>query len=277
MLYKHWKKFALILTGLFWVSCEEDDKPPYNGVEAEVPDSSSDETELSSSAESSVSSSSEKKNLIDEDSLGSVVCLYGVFDDRVGTRCYNDSIKTEEGHTFKIIDCTDGNKYMRSPDEANRSAKLPEGVQVFAPKAGSEKALNCDQVGDICIERNLNLESEKDSLAGCHPVIDCPAKPAALPNCYNGTAENSEGRSFEIFECDNGKKYLSDPSYTITGSRDDLPEGVIPQVLSADATANCSTGPSLCVDAYVVDELGNRRPVGGCFPTTVCPDKPEKE
>lgn len=276
MFYRQWKKFALVLTGLFWAGCEEDDKPPYNGVEAELPDSSSDETSLSSSSEVDSSGSLiDGKLVVDDDSLGSVVCLYGVFDDRVGTQCYNDSIRTEEGHTFKIIGCTDGNKYMRSPNEANTEAKLPEGVQVFAPEAGSEKAINCKQVGDICIERNPYVE--QDSLAGCHPVIDCPAKPAALPNCYNGTAKNSEGRSFEIFECDNGEKYLADPSYIIAGSEKDLPEGVIPQVLSASATANCSTGPSLCVDAYVEDEQGNRKPVGGCFPTTVCPDKPEKE
>ena len=177
MLYKHWKKFALVLTGLFWASCEEDDKPPYNGVEAELPDSSSEETGLSSSAESVSSSSSiDGKLVMVDDSLGSVVCLYGVSPDiKFATLCYNDSIRTEEGRTFKIIDCTDGNKYMRSPNEANTEAKLPEGVQVFAPEAGSEKAINCKQVGDICIERNPYVE--QDSLAGCHPVIDCPEKP----------------------------------------------------------------------------------------------------
>jgi hypothetical protein len=176
MLYKHWKKFALVLTGLFWVSCEEDDKPPQYGLEAELPDSSSDETGLSSSAEPVSSSSSIEGELVGGDTLGTVVCLYGVSPDiKFGTRCYNDSIKTAEGHTFKIIDCTDGNKYMRSPNEANTEAKLPEGVQVFAPEAGSEKAINCKQVGDICIERNPYVE--QDSLAGCHPVIDCPAKP----------------------------------------------------------------------------------------------------
>lgn len=276
MLYRHWKKFALVLTGLFWVGCESDAEPLY-GVEAELPESSSGKTGLSGSAETDSSSFSvDGKLVVDKDSLGSVVCLYGVSPDiKFATLCYNDSIRTEEGRTFKIIDCTDGNKYMRSPNEANTEAKLPEGVQVFAPEAGSEKAINCKQVGDICIERNPYVE--QDSLAGCHPVIDCPAKPVALPNCYNGTAKNSEGRSFEIFECDNGKKYLADPSYIIAGGEKDLPESVIPQVLSANATANCSTGPSLCVDAYVEDDQGNRRPVGGCFPTTVCPSKPEKE
>ena len=178
MLYKHWKKFALVLTGLFWVGCEEDDKPPHYGVEAELPESSSDGTDLSSADAKTLSSSSVESGRIIEDSLGTAICLYGVSPDiKFAALCYNDSIKTEEGHSFKIIDCTDGNKYMRSPNEANTDAALPEGVQVFAPKAGSDKALNCSEVGDICIERDPDLEAEKDSLAGCHPVIDCPPKP----------------------------------------------------------------------------------------------------
>lgn len=100
--------------------------------------------------------------------------MYGV---PVRAECFNDTITTGEGHTFKIIDCTDGNKYMRSPDEANTDATLPKGVQVFAPPAGSEAAFNCTNVGDVCIERNPDLTVEEDSLAGCHPVIDCPEKP----------------------------------------------------------------------------------------------------
>ena len=100
--------------------------------------------------------------------------MYGI---PVQAECFNDTITTGEGHTFKIIDCTDGNKYMRSPNEANTTATLPKGVQVFAPPAGSEAAYNCTNAGDVCIERNPTLTVEEDSLAGCHQVIDCPPKP----------------------------------------------------------------------------------------------------
>ncbi|MBR4915785.1 MAG: hypothetical protein IKZ45_01720 [Fibrobacter sp.] len=134
MFYKHWKKIALALTGLFWASCGD-----------------------------SASSSNDCAE-----------CEYGVPYTR--TRCYNDTVQNDEGHTFKIIDCTDGNKYMRSPNEANTDATLPEGVKVFAPQAGSEQALNCTSHQDVCIERNPEKTIEQDSLAGCHPVIDCPEK-----------------------------------------------------------------------------------------------------
>lgn len=89
--------------------------------------------------------------------------------------CYNSSVK-HDGRTFKTILCEDGNMYMRSPNEANTDAELPQGVNVFAPKAGSDKAYNCTETGDVCIERNPNVSLEQDSLTGCHPVIDCPGK-----------------------------------------------------------------------------------------------------
>ena len=92
--------------------------------------------------------------------------------------CFNDSVQNVEGRVFKIIDCIDGNKYLRNPGDAgSEGVELPEGVQVFAPKAGSEKAPNCTSDQDICIERDPSKPIEQDSLAGCHPVINCPAKP----------------------------------------------------------------------------------------------------
>jgi hypothetical protein len=93
------------------------------------------------------------------------------------TLCFNDSAQNVEGRVFKIIDCIDGNKYLRDPSAAGaEGVVLPEGVQVFAPKAGSEQAPNCTENGDVCIERNPNISEELDSLAGCHPIIDCPKK-----------------------------------------------------------------------------------------------------
>ncbi len=93
------------------------------------------------------------------------------------TLCFNDSAQNVEGRMFKIIDCTDGNKFLRDPSAAGaEGVELPEGVQVFAPKAGSEQAPNCTENGDVCIERNPNIPVEQDTLAGCHPIIDCPEK-----------------------------------------------------------------------------------------------------
>ena len=160
MFYKHWKKIALALASFFWASCGSDGSsedissiqanPSLYGIIEPIENDPSVITSSSSSAEESSSDQ---------------------------TLCFNDSVQNVEGKVFKIIDCIDGNKYLRDPSDAGfEGVELPEGVQVFAPKAGSEKAPNCTSDQDICIERNPFKPIEQDSLAGCHPIIDCPAK-----------------------------------------------------------------------------------------------------
>ncbi|WP_407456334.1 hypothetical protein [Fibrobacter sp.] len=273
MFYKHWKKLALALTGLFWASCDDsasssevvlygcpDDicaPAPKSSSDANDTQSSSSDPSTSSGAE--ISSSSSEFGVISSSSLELIAPEYGVFggtcygdpesqgtyrcndgvtcQEKVSERwvpeyncvedicpeygvvaitektyecdgkiyseaefrsrysqviipkdsseatgsetlCFNDSVQNTEGRVFKIIDCIDGNKYLRDPSAAGvEGVELPEGVQVFAPKAGSEQAPNCTENGDVCIERNPNLTVEEDSLAGCHQVIDCPPKP----------------------------------------------------------------------------------------------------
>ena len=188
MFYKHWKKIALALASFFWASCGSDGSseeissvqadPSLYGVIGPIENDSNDVTFSSSSVEESSSSE-----------FIEMALDYGVPydppygpDDKVliytdETLCFNDSAQNVEGRVFKIIDCIDGNKYLRDPSDAGfEGVELPEGVQVFAPKAGSEKAPNCTSDQDICIERNPFKPIEQDSLAGCHPIIDCPAK-----------------------------------------------------------------------------------------------------
>ncbi len=188
MFYKHWKKIALALASFFWASCGSDGSsedissiqasPSLYGIIEPIENDPSVITSSSSSAEESSSSE-----------FIEIALDYGVPydppygpDDKVliytdETLCFNDSAQNVEGRVFKIIDCIDGNKYLRDPSDAGlEGVELPEGVQVFAPKAGSEKAPNCTSDQDICIERNPFKPIEQDSLAGCHPIIDCPAK-----------------------------------------------------------------------------------------------------
>lgn len=160
MFYKHWKKIALALAGLFWASCGDE----------------------GSSDEISMIAPDYGVQVMPSDSMEDLICLYGVKPPppiiEQGVLCYNDTAVNESGKVFKIIDCTDGNKYLRDPSAAGaEGVELPEGVQVFAPKAGSDKAPNCIENGDVCIERNPYISEELDSLAGCHPIIDCPEKP----------------------------------------------------------------------------------------------------
>ena len=189
MFYKHWKKLFIALTGFFWSSCTfESAAQPLYGVEEIPNDSSSSEAPLSSSSqalsssEATISSSSVEESSSSE--LMRVALDYGIdYDDpsivlTPERLCFNDSVENVENRVFKIIDCIDGNKYLRNPNDAgSEGVKLPEGVQVFAPKAGSEQAPNCTSTQDICIERDPSKPIEQDSLAGCHPVIDCPEKP----------------------------------------------------------------------------------------------------
>ena len=108
--------------------------------------------------------------------------LYGIT-----YNCFNTTEKNAEGVEFEIVECGqksgDGiiestkKKYLRNPYDATKDTPLPDGVQVFAPTAGTTRAANCTSESDICIERNPNIPVEQDSLAGCHPIIDCPEKP----------------------------------------------------------------------------------------------------
>lgn len=184
MFYKHWKKIALALASFFWASCGSDGSseeissvqadPSLYGVIGPIENDSNDVTFSSSSVEESSSSEFIEMALdygvpYDPDDRDTI------YTDQ--TLCFNDSVQNVEGRVFKIIDCIDGNKYLRDPSDAGfEGVELPEGVQVFAPKAGSEKAPNCTSDQDICIERNPFKPIEQDSLAGCHPIIDCPAK-----------------------------------------------------------------------------------------------------
>lgn len=188
MFYKHWKKIALALASFFWASCGSDGSsedissiqanPSLYGIIEPIENDPSVITSSSSSAEESSSSE-----------FIEMALDYGVPydppygpDDKVliytdETLCFNDSVQNVEGKVFKIIDCINGNKYLRDPSAAGaEGVELPEGVLVFAPKAGSDKAPNCTENGDVCIERNPNIPVEQDTLAGCHPIIDCPAK-----------------------------------------------------------------------------------------------------
>ena len=100
--------------------------------------------------------------------------------------CFSTTESNAEGVEFEIVECGqksgDGilestkKKYLRNPYDATKDTPLPDSVQVFAPTAGTTRAANCTSESDICIERNPNIPVEQDSLAGCHPIIDCPEK-----------------------------------------------------------------------------------------------------
>ena len=211
MFYKHWKKIALALTAFFWAGCDSTStEAPLYGVapcesngceEYKAPDSSSGETirEESSSSE-----------FIPDDTLYGVIMPkgsssselmqialdYGVpyyLDDRdtvltYKTLCFNDSAQNVEGRVFNadiLLACAVRGfiatgfwgENLDSFGELDAFRTCSRGVpQVFVSVNAVDKAPNCTSEQDICIERDPSKPIEQDSLAGCHPIIDCPEK-----------------------------------------------------------------------------------------------------
>ena len=98
-------------------------------------------------------------------------------------------------------------------------------------------------------------------------------------NCYNDTAVNDSGKVFDIIECIDGQKYLRFQSLymDLPEKQAELPQGVHPQPPDPrDGIAvNCTREADICIDAFTIDENGNEQPVGGCYPSINCPEKPE--
>jgi len=97
---------------------------------------------------------------------------------------------------------------------------------------------------------------------------------AELVNCYTTSVKSTTGSSYDIFECDNGKRYLKDYIVYSESLRENLPNDILwkkPNKENGEGV-NCDfNGPSLCVDK--MDAEGNM--YGGCFPTVECPYKSE--
>ncbi|MCR5378986.1 MAG: hypothetical protein K6E57_08545 [Fibrobacter sp.] len=151
MLYKHWKKFALALTALFWAGCEDSASsavclygpaPNYSSA-TENPVSSSSAPSTSSGTE--ISSSSSEFGVISSSSMEIPVPAYGVFG---AMACYEDaSSKVTQGQTTKTTyRCDDG---VTCQEEATESWKPEfECIEEICPDYGvvsiTEKTYTCD-------------------------------------------------------------------------------------------------------------------------------------
>ena len=92
-------------------------------------------------------------------------------------------------------------------------------------------------------------------------------------NCYTTSVKSTTGSSYDIFECDNGKRYLKDYRKYSDELRSILPNDILwSEPREGTEGQNCNfNGPPLCVDK--VDSQGHR--VGGCRRTIECPYKSE--
>ncbi len=264
MFYKHWKKISLALTAFFWASCNNatTTEPPMYGVPPDI--SSSSTTPESSSAVTPDSSSAEP---ISKNSIDSAQIL-----------CYNESIQSNESRAVEIIECSDGNKYLRDPTIyrlfPNLFSKIPEDVKTEFPTPGSAKASNCRNE-TICHDIPIKDEQGNTRNAGgCNPTIQCPNKPKAEDttayNCYSTSITNKDGIDIGIIECEDGKKWTKEkaPFSICAKEKIDIPEGInygFPNP-SEKYAKNCKIGPDTCI----ISECTNEE---YCAPTIDCPPK----
>ncbi len=173
--------------------------------------------------------------------------LLGIFS------CHGNIAKNNSGKDVEMIECDNGEKW-----EMPLNHSISSSSQGSTESSSSEEQRKC---------KPINSDDGSEILSdSCESVL-----------CYNDTAKNEAGTSFDIIECDDGKKYLREPIVGVSENRLPLPEGVgetAPQPTSSYA-ANC-TPSSVCIDKVVLDEFGNPRNEGGCVPTTECPSKPEQ-
>jgi hypothetical protein len=106
------------------------------------------------------------------------VATYGCF----STICYNATATNDLGEVFDIIECNDGYKYLRQPgiydEHPELQEKLPEGVEIQTPPAGSCGAQNCTYKDpEYCYKESYTtLEGTVKEYDYCVPTINCPEK-----------------------------------------------------------------------------------------------------
>lgn len=233
MLYKHWKKIALTLAAMFWTSCDdtssssiinEPEPQPVYGVVCDTescmenPESSGANNEQSSSSEAITSSSSE--------------------------------------------------------------IAKPESSSSIKESSSSEVAQSSSSLAELLSSSSIALSSSS-VIAGSSSSFELPVPVYGVEplNCYNDTAVNDSGKVFDIIECIDGQKYLRFQSLymDLPEKQAELPQGVHPQPPDPrDGIAvNCTREVDICIDGFTIDENGNQQPVGGCYPSIECPERPQ--
>lgn len=199
MLYKHWRKIALALTGFFWASCDSDttsangsDDPSSSSVGTPESSSSVNQAPVSSSSEATGnemnSSSSEAVNPESSSSdFGMQMPLYGVIMDK--TVC--TQVKGES-----TMQCDDGVTCTQRTEE--RWGGLPCSGDI-CPEYGvvqiSENTYECD--GTVYNEAEFRARYEKivvDEEPEQDSTFNGEMQPALYgPPCvFDGTCDDAE-------------------------------------------------------------------------------------
>ena len=113
-------------------------------------------------------------------------------------------------------------------------------------------------------ENGMNLDKQIDN------CLDPSERPTRIL-CYRDTVQNASGNTFDIIECDDGKKYLSHP--VADASDNSLPEGVQMEAPTPTESyaANCGKRFFVCRIGQTLDEQGKIKKVNECNYITRCP------
>ena len=227
MLYKHWKKIALTLAAMFWTSCDD------------------------------TSSSAEEVPQVSPS-------LYGI------------EVPCDTESCMVIPESSEANDEQSSSSEAIASSSSeiakPESSSKIEESSSSEVVASSSSIKEILSSSSIDESSSSFEL----PV---PAYGVDPVYCYNSTAANDSGKVFDIIECDDGQKYLRFQSLymDLPETQAELPQGIhpVPPDPRSGLATNCTREPDICIDGVTKDENGNQQPVGGCYPSIGCPEKPE--
>ena len=241
MLYKHWKKIALTLAAMFWTSCDD------------------------------TSSSAEEVPQVSPS-------LYGI------------EVPCDTGPCMEIPESSGANDEQSSSSFVETSSSFVESsssYEVPVPTYGCG-AIECPPPLDLSSSSNIKESSSSSIALSSSSVIAGSSSSFELPvpvygveplNCYNDTAVNDSGKVFDIIECVDGQKYLRFQSLymDLPEKQAELPQGVHPPPPDPrDGIAvNCTREPDICIDGFTIDEKGNQQPVGGCYPSIECPERPQ--
>lgn len=211
MLYKHWRKIALALTGFFWASCDSDttsangsEEPSSSSVA--TPESSSSIASSSSEKQAQVSSSSEATEA-SSSSFEQIMPAYGVPDDPILNSSSSGDTLVEAQPLYGVVMdkyiCTQvkGESTMTCADGATCTQKTEErwgGLPCsndICPDYGvvqiSENTYECD--GKVYSEAEFHARYEKMTIVD-DPAQDTTMQPALYgPPCvFDGTCNDEK-------------------------------------------------------------------------------------
>ena len=104
------------------------------------------------------------------------IASYGCFP----TKCYNTTAVNDAGKVFDIIECENGEKYLRQPGhyayQEELQKELPEGVYTYG-HVGECGATNCKYGPKTCVSGTAtDYLGNPYNYDSCDPIIECPEK-----------------------------------------------------------------------------------------------------